>query len=219
MFEGITRGLAEADGLLLGRQRLDSTHVVPNIAILTRLGLFVETVAARSAARRRAAWSRWRRMCWLSTTDSSVVWQLPTESFISDVLTNPWFAGAFFWGRRPVEVKWQDGRLARRQGRERSPEDHQGYITWEQFEEHRRILSRNNQINSGGYCVAFGGAGVDKRFSAELGGASARHLALGPARQRRGRCTSGRPARRLAVRTAPQAPATRVRGPAGLRAI
>jgi hypothetical protein len=46
MFEGITRGLAEADGVQLGRQRLDSTHVVPNIAILTRLGLFVETVAA-----------------------------------------------------------------------------------------------------------------------------------------------------------------------------
>jgi IS5 family transposase len=46
MFESITRGLAEGDGLSLGRQRLDSTHVVPNIAILTRLGLFVETVAA-----------------------------------------------------------------------------------------------------------------------------------------------------------------------------
>jgi IS5 family transposase len=46
MFEGITRGLAADDGLLVGRQRLDSTHVVPNIAILTRLGLFVETVAA-----------------------------------------------------------------------------------------------------------------------------------------------------------------------------
>ena len=46
MFEGITRGLAEGDALNLGRQRLDSTHVVPNIAILTRLGLFVETVAA-----------------------------------------------------------------------------------------------------------------------------------------------------------------------------
>jgi IS5 family transposase len=46
MFVGITRGLAEADGLLLGRQRLDSTHVVPNIAILTRLGLFVETITA-----------------------------------------------------------------------------------------------------------------------------------------------------------------------------
>jgi hypothetical protein len=44
VFEEVTRALAAADGLGLGRQRLDSTHVVSNIAILTRLGLFVETV-------------------------------------------------------------------------------------------------------------------------------------------------------------------------------
>jgi hypothetical protein len=43
-FERVTRALAEADGLSLGRQRPDSTHVVPNIAVLTRLGLLVETV-------------------------------------------------------------------------------------------------------------------------------------------------------------------------------
>jgi hypothetical protein len=43
-FERVTRALAEADGLNLGRQRLDSTHVLSNIAVLTRLGLFVETV-------------------------------------------------------------------------------------------------------------------------------------------------------------------------------
>lgn len=44
MFEQVTSALAEADGLGLGRQRLDSTHVLSNIAVLTRLGLFVETV-------------------------------------------------------------------------------------------------------------------------------------------------------------------------------
>jgi hypothetical protein len=44
MFEAITRGLVEMDGLDVGRQRLDSTHVISNIAVLTRLGLFVETV-------------------------------------------------------------------------------------------------------------------------------------------------------------------------------
>ena len=44
MFEAITRGLVEMDGLHVGRQRLDSTHVISNIAVLTRLGLFVETV-------------------------------------------------------------------------------------------------------------------------------------------------------------------------------
>ena len=43
-FIGVTAALAEADGLGLGKQRLDSTHVMSNIAVLTRLGLFVETV-------------------------------------------------------------------------------------------------------------------------------------------------------------------------------
>ncbi len=43
-FETLTRRLAEADGVGLGRQRLDSTHVMSNMAVLTRLGLFVETV-------------------------------------------------------------------------------------------------------------------------------------------------------------------------------
>ena len=44
VFQDVTLGLAKMDGLGLGRQRLDSTHVISNIAVLTRLGLFVETV-------------------------------------------------------------------------------------------------------------------------------------------------------------------------------
>lgn len=53
VMEGVTRGLAEADGLSLGRQRLDSTHVMSNIAVLTRLGLFVETVTTFLRSLRR----------------------------------------------------------------------------------------------------------------------------------------------------------------------
>lgn len=44
VFEQVTTALMKADGLSAVRQRLDSTHVLSNIAILTRLGLFVETV-------------------------------------------------------------------------------------------------------------------------------------------------------------------------------
>jgi len=54
MFVGITNRLAEMDGLALGRQRLDSMHVISNIATLTRLGLFVETVTAFLKELRRA---------------------------------------------------------------------------------------------------------------------------------------------------------------------
>lgn len=43
MFQYLTRKLMETDGLSVARQRLDSTHIVSNIALLTRLGLFTET--------------------------------------------------------------------------------------------------------------------------------------------------------------------------------
>ena len=39
-----TDRMIEALGLRTGKQRLDSTHVMSNIAVLTRLGLFCETV-------------------------------------------------------------------------------------------------------------------------------------------------------------------------------
>lgn len=44
VFEYMTAALMKADGLAAVRQRLDSTHVMSNIAVLTRLGLFTETV-------------------------------------------------------------------------------------------------------------------------------------------------------------------------------
>lgn len=45
VFEQLTEALMKADGLSAVRQRLDSTHVMSNIAVLTRLGLFTETVS------------------------------------------------------------------------------------------------------------------------------------------------------------------------------
>ena len=44
VFQQVTEALMKADGLSSVRQRLDSTHILSNIAVLTRLGLFTETV-------------------------------------------------------------------------------------------------------------------------------------------------------------------------------
>jgi hypothetical protein len=43
-FEETTGRIIEALGVKVTRQRLDSTHIISNIAILTRLGLFCETI-------------------------------------------------------------------------------------------------------------------------------------------------------------------------------
>jgi len=157
-----------------------------------------------------------------------VVFQPPRLSFIGDVLHNPFYAGAYVWGRHPVEVVWRDGQLRKRrrtavppeQARVFLPEHHEGYITWAAFEEHQRMIQRNNfrgasddtagaaragkglltgllrcgrcgrklhvrywgkagtsarymcpgdfTAAAGRYCVAFGGATVDRRFGDEI---------------------------------------------------
>jgi DNA invertase Pin-like site-specific DNA recombinase len=82
----------------------------------------------------------------------AVVFQIPRYSFVSSVLHNPFYAGAYCWGRRPCEVVWRDGRLHRRQGATLAPEQapvfirdhHEGYIDWATFEENQRMIRRNN---------------------------------------------------------------------------
>ena len=81
-----------------------------------------------------------------------IVFKLPTHSFVSDVLRNPCYAGAYVYGRRAREVVLVEGQPVRRQGRERDPEEarvflrnhHEGYIDWESYEENRRMIRRNS---------------------------------------------------------------------------
>src|SRR6266542_1148190 len=40
-----------------------------------------------------------------------LVWKIPTQSLVRDVLRNPFYAGAYVWGRRPVATVLAEGRL------------------------------------------------------------------------------------------------------------
>ena len=81
-----------------------------------------------------------------------LVWQIPTQAFVRDVLVNPFYAGAYVWGRRPVETVFVDGKLKKRQGSLRRPQDcrvfipdhHEGYITWETYEQNQTTIRGNN---------------------------------------------------------------------------
>jgi DNA invertase Pin-like site-specific DNA recombinase len=157
-----------------------------------------------------------------------VVFQVPRLSFVNDVLHNPFYAGAYAWGRRPTRVVWSEGLLRKRQASPMPPEEarvfirdhHEGYIDWATFEENQRMIDRNNwhgesddtagaaragkgllagllrcarcgrklhvrywgksgtsaryqcsgdfAANGGSYCIGFGGATVDRRFSDEI---------------------------------------------------
>jgi hypothetical protein len=81
-----------------------------------------------------------------------LVWKVPSQSLIRDILCNPFYAGAYVWGRRPVTTLLVEGRLEKRQGATCRAEEcrvfirdhHVGYIDWATYEENRRMIRRNS---------------------------------------------------------------------------
>ncbi len=92
-----------------------------------------------------------------------LVWRPPTHAFIADMLHNPFYAGAYVFGRRPSEIILAGGRLIRRQrSYALAPEDcsvflrdhHEGYMSWEMYEENVRMIRRNAHWGRGDEAVA-----------------------------------------------------------------
>ena len=83
---------------------------------------------------------------------TQLVWKIPTQSLVRDILINPFYAGAYVWGRRPVATLLVEGKLEKRQGAFRRAEDcrvfiphhHVGYIDRATYEENRRMIQRNS---------------------------------------------------------------------------
>src|SRR5499433_4248174 len=81
-----------------------------------------------------------------------LIWKIPSQSLIRDILHNPFYAGAYVWGRRPGTTMLVDGRLEKRQSAMRPAEEcrvfirdhHVGYIDWATYEENQRMIRRNS---------------------------------------------------------------------------
>ena len=81
-----------------------------------------------------------------------LVWKIPSQSLVADILRNPFYAGAYVWGRRPMETLLVQGRLKKRQAANRRPEEcrvfiadhHVGYIDWATYQENQRMTRRNS---------------------------------------------------------------------------
>ncbi len=102
------------------------------------------------------------------TCGREVVWRLPTPSRIHQMLTNPTYAGVLAYGRTVAKTVLDQGR-ARQAGRRRKPRDqwkvlildnHTGYIEWEDYLLHLRMLEENSSMRAGqtGGAARTGGA-------------------------------------------------------------
>jgi hypothetical protein len=81
-----------------------------------------------------------------------LIWKIPSQSLVADILRNPFYGGAYVWGRRPTETLLIKGRLKKRQAANRRPQEcrvfiaghHVGYIDWATYEENQRMTRRNS---------------------------------------------------------------------------
>jgi DNA invertase Pin-like site-specific DNA recombinase len=80
-----------------------------------------------------------------------LTWKLPAQTFIPSVLHNPLYAGAYVYGRRPVEKVFEAGKVRKRQSSIQSPDTakvfiqdhHEGYISWETYLRIQRMIDQN----------------------------------------------------------------------------
>ena len=80
-----------------------------------------------------------------------VRWGAPSYSRVNSNLTNPVYAGAYVFGRTGNRVSIRDGRKHITRGHAAAREDwpvlkkdnHDGYVSWDEFEMTQRVISDN----------------------------------------------------------------------------
>ncbi len=85
-------------------------------------------------------------------------WRVPAYHTVIQALKSPIYAGAYAFGRRSCRTKIVNGRARKTSGHSKSMsewdvllrDNHQGYITWEQFEANQRLLEENAHMQKRG---------------------------------------------------------------------
>lgn len=85
------------------------------------------------------------------------VWKRPVYGTIYDVLKNPFYSGAYVYGRRETVTILEGDRIKKYKGRMKEMEDwqvilkdnHEGYIDWEEYRKNQSIMGENNARNAG----------------------------------------------------------------------
>jgi len=80
------------------------------------------------------------------------IWKRPVYGTIASVLKNPFYAGAYVYGRRESRTYLEGSEIKKTKGHPLDIEDwkilikdnHPGYISWEEYEKNQEVISGNN---------------------------------------------------------------------------
>ncbi len=147
LFLGVAAGYVKS-----GRDRIEKD---PDGRVRQALRLVFSKFAELRSARQVHFWLREEGIVLPARSQRSeapgVVWKLPAYNAVHNILTNPIYAGAYAFGRTGSQVRVVEGRKHIRRGVRRPmaewdvllQDQHEGYITWDEFERNQRVIADN----------------------------------------------------------------------------
>jgi DNA invertase Pin-like site-specific DNA recombinase len=147
LFLGVAAGYVKT-----GRERIEKD---PDQRVQNALRLVFSKFAEFQSARQVHVWLRDQGIELPAKSHDAdgrcIVWKLPLYNTVYNILTNPVYAGAYAFGRTMSKVIVENGRKRVRRGLRRSQTDwdvllkdqHEGYITWDEFERNQRVIADN----------------------------------------------------------------------------
>ena len=138
LFLGVAAGYVKS-----GRDRIEKD---PDGRVREAMQLVFAKFAELRSARQVHLWLRAEGIVLPAKSRRSetlgVVWKLPAYNAVHNILTNPIYAGAYAFGRTGSQVSVVEGRKHIRRGVRRAiaewgvllKDQHEGYITWDEFE-------------------------------------------------------------------------------------
>ncbi len=147
LFLGVAAGYVKSGG--------DRIEKDPDSRVQEALRLVFSKFAELRSARQVHFWLREEGIVLPAKSRRSeglgVVWKLPAYNAVHNILTNPIYAGAYAFGRTGSQVSVVEGRKHIRRGVRRPiaewdvllKDQHEGYITWDEFERNQRLIADN----------------------------------------------------------------------------
>ena len=136
-----------------GRDRIEKD---PDRRVQDALRLVFVKFAELQSVRQVHVWLREEAIalpaaCHSTAEGRTTVWRLPLYNTVHNILTNPVYAGAYAFGRTTSKVSVEEGRKRVRRGVRRPlaewdvllKDQHEGYISWAQFERNQRVIANN----------------------------------------------------------------------------
>lgn len=132
-------------------------HIEPDQHIQHSLKLVFQKMEELGSVRQVFLWFRQEQLSIpVRNPDGQVTWKMPRYNAVRSILSNPFYAGAYAFGRTQVRTRVVDGRARKTMGHRRGfqhwpvliRDHHPGYITWERYEQNQRMMEANAHMKS-----------------------------------------------------------------------